>query len=92
MRLGVLWLRIYFRALVGEKHGMAHSIGLLVRKEIEVINSDIVIVVRKDGERLGTLTLSKGTIDWRPKSARRGKQRETSLDWTQFARAMRDAK
>jgi hypothetical protein len=79
-----------FSALHGEN--MAHSIGLLVRKEIEVINSDIVIVVRKDGERLGTLTLSKGTIDWRPKSARRGKQRETSLDWTQFARAMRDAK
>jgi hypothetical protein len=42
---------------------MAHSIGLLVRKEIEVINSDIEIVVRKNGEKLRTLTLSKGTID-----------------------------
>jgi hypothetical protein len=71
---------------------MAHSIGLLVRKEIEVINSDIEIVVRKDGEKLGTLTLSKGTIDWRPKSAWRGKRSETRLDWTQFARAMKNAK
>jgi hypothetical protein len=80
-----------FRTILGEKN-MAHSIGLLVRKEIEVVNSDIEIVVRKDGEKLGTLTLSKGTIDWRPKSARRGKQKETRLDWTQFAQVMKDAR
>jgi hypothetical protein len=69
-----------------------HAISLAFSKEIEVLNSDIVIVARKDGEKLGTLTISKGTIDWRPKNARPGSASETQLSWTKFAELMEGAR
>ncbi len=71
---------------------MAHSITLQFSKEIEVRNSDTVIVVKKNNEKLGTITLSKGSIDWRPKNARVGSKDETQLTWTQFAELMQGAK
>lgn len=70
---------------------MAHAINLQFSKEIEVLNSDIVVIVKKDGEKLGTLTLSKGTIDWRPKNARAGSKTEVQLSWTKFAEVMTNA-
>jgi hypothetical protein len=68
-----------------------HAISLEFSKEIEVLNSDIVVVVRKDAEKLGTLTLSKGSIDWRPKNARPGSKAETQLSWAKFAELMESA-
>jgi hypothetical protein len=47
-----------------------------------VVNTDLNVVVRSDGKRLGELLISKGSIDWRP--ARR--QSSISLTWEQFAR------
>ncbi len=68
-----------------------HNISLAFSKEIEVLNSDIVVVVRKDSEKLGSLTLSKGSIDWRPKNARPGSKSETQLTWAKFAELMESA-
>lgn len=67
---------------------MSHSIGLKLPKAVDVQSSDVVVVVRKDGERLGTLTISRGTIDWRPRNAKSGKKGETQLTWSRFAQIM----
>lgn len=69
---------------------MAYGITLAFSKEIEVLHSDVVIVAKQDGKALGTLTLSKGTIDWRPKHKKAGKGGETQLTWSQFAKLMEE--
>lgn len=68
-----------------------HEIGLKIPKEIEIVNRDIKIVVRRDGNRFGTLTISKGTIDWRPVNAKSGKRGETQLGWSKFDEVMKEA-
>jgi hypothetical protein len=70
---------------------MAHEIKVKLSKRIEVLNSDVEIVVKKDGSVLGTLTLSKGSIDWRPKKKHIGGKSEVQLTWAQFDRRMREA-
>lgn len=47
-----------------------------------VLHSDVRFAVYGDDQKLGDLTISKGTIDWRP--ARKRSVR--SLTWEQFAR------
>jgi hypothetical protein len=54
-----------------------------------VVNTDVTIIVKSDGKRLGELLISKGTIDWRPTR----KWRDTStckLSWERFDRVMRE--
>lgn len=68
-----------------------HSVSLEIQKEIEVGNVDLKIRVKRDGRRFGTLTISKGTIDWRPVNAKRGKKGETQLSWVDFDAAMKEA-
>lgn len=70
---------------------MAYGISLKLSKEIEILHSDVTIIVRQDDEKIGTLTLSKGTIDWRPRHAKRGKKNETQLNWIDFADLMEKA-
>jgi putative transposon-encoded protein len=70
---------------------MAHEIKVKLRKKIEVLNSDVEIVVKKDCSVLGTLTLSKGSIDWRPKKKHIGGKNEVQLSWVQFDMRMREA-
>ncbi len=70
---------------------MAYGISLKLTKKIEVLHSDVVIDVLQDGDKLGTLTLSKGTIDWRPRHAKSGKAKETQLTWSRFAELMEGA-
>ncbi len=71
---------------------MAYEISLTIPKGIEVLHSDLVIHARQDGELLGTLTISKGTVDWRPKNKKAGKGGETMLNWSQFADVMQQAR
>ncbi len=71
---------------------MAYGITLTIPKEIEVLNSDILIVVKQDKKVLGTLTLSKGSIDWRPKKKKAGGPSEVQLSWSNFAKLMEEAK
>jgi hypothetical protein len=49
-----------------------------------VLNSDVEFTVYSDGSVLGTLFVSKGSIDWRPA----GHQKAHHWTWEQFARVM----
>ena len=71
---------------------MAHSISVKIPKPIEVQNNDVIVVVRVDGEKLGTLTLSLGLIDWLPKGKKSGKKGEIQKTWTEFAALMESAR
>jgi hypothetical protein len=46
----------------------------------QVLNTDLVVVVKTDGKRLGELTLSRGTVDWRPAKH----QYRVSMRWETF--------
>ena len=45
-----------------------------------------MIVVEEDGERLGVLKVSRGSIDWKPGKAKR----TWSLEWERFDQLMRE--
>lgn len=49
-----------------------------------VMNSDVSFVVQSDGVTLGQLTVSKGSIDWRPAN----KRKATKMTWERFASLM----
>jgi hypothetical protein len=50
----------------------------------EVRNTDVTVIVHSNGQRLGELAISKGSIDWRP--AR--KHAPVRLRWERFADLM----
>lgn len=56
----------------GHTAGRGQGCGLAQHKILtkvpshEIVNSDLVVEVRADDERLGELLVSRGTIDWRP--------------------------
>ena len=54
--------------------------------ELPVGNVDVKIVVTRDGERLGVVKISRGSIDWKPGKAKR----TWSLTWQQFDDLMRE--
>lgn len=60
-----------------------HSITFLQSAQ-EVLRSDVTFFVQRDGEKLGELKISKGTIDWKPKN----KQRSIKWSWDKFAEMM----
>jgi hypothetical protein len=63
----------------------SHSVTVHPSRPLEVANADLVIEVKSDGEKLGELRVSRGTIDWIP----RGHQNASrSLTWEQFAELM----
>lgn len=51
-----------------------------------VLHNDITFDIYSDGKKLGSLTLSKGSIDWWPKRRRSGKR----ISWERFAAVMDD--
>lgn len=68
-----------------------HHVTLRIQKDIEVGNTDLKVKVWSDDMKVGTLYISKGTIDWRPLNAKRGKKGETQLTWAEFDAAMKRA-
>ena len=52
---------------------------------IAIGNTDVRIEVSVDDAKLGTLKISRGTIDWLPRSASKHGYR---LSWTEFAELM----
>lgn len=62
---------------------MAHEVNLTLHTKL-VQRKDVEIEVRKDGDLLGDLLISQGTVDWRPKSA----QKKYKMSWTKFAELM----
>jgi hypothetical protein len=63
-----------------------HTITVHPSKPLEVINSDLIIEVDSDGEKLGELRVSRGSIDWVP----RAHQKALRLDWERFDIVMRE--
>ena len=47
----------------------------------ELVNSDVSFEIFSDAQKLGTLLVSKGTVDWFPRSA----QSAVSLEWEELA-------
>jgi hypothetical protein len=64
-----------------------HEVGLKIPKQIEILHRDIKIIVRQGGSRFGTLTISKGSIDWRPANWKK----DIPLGWNEFDTAMKEA-
>ena len=58
-----------------------HDVKLQLHAEIPVGNVDFEIPVYIDGALRGRLEVSTGSIDWRPRSARK----PISLSWSKFA-------
>lgn len=56
--------------------------------ERPLAKADIVFIVDEDGERLGTLKISKGGLDWLP--ARKWRDKPFRLDWSRFDRLIRE--
>jgi len=52
----------------------------------EVVNADLVIEVRQDGELLGELLVSRGSVDWRPRAHRQ----VFEVEWQAFDALMRE--
>jgi hypothetical protein len=69
-----------------------HSISVKIPKAVQVENNDVVVVVKIDDEKIGTLSMSRGSIEWLPKGKKAGKQSEISLTWTAFAELMESTK
>jgi len=46
-----------------------HDVEMSIPTTKMVLHADVVFEVRSDGEKLGTLHISQGTIDWFPASA-----------------------
>jgi len=63
---------------------MAQKVTLTVEHEIEIGNVDVTFRVRNGNHLVGTLTISKGSIDWRRANARKSVQKS----WADFAALM----
>lgn len=57
-----------------------HDVDMSIPTTKVVLHADVVFEVRSDGDKLGELRVSKGTIDWVPANAKLPIQ----LTWEQF--------
>jgi hypothetical protein len=62
-----------------------HDIEIAIPPKV-VINSDVRFVVRSDGEKLGELLVSRGTIAWVPGHS----PNAIHIRWEQFDELMRE--
>jgi hypothetical protein len=44
---------------------LEHKVTLSIPKAIEIESKDIIVEVRTDGDLLGELRISRGSVDWR---------------------------
>jgi hypothetical protein len=63
-----------------------HDVEMSIPTTKVILHADVVFEVRSDGEKLGDLHVSQGTIDWYQRNARRS----TRLTWEQFDRLMQE--
>lgn len=63
---------------------MAHQIDMKIPTTKAVLHADVVFEIRSDGEKLGELHISKGSIDWYHANARK----PTRLRWERFDQVM----
>ena len=62
-----------------------HTISVAL-PEAQVINKDAVITIRGNNRILGTLTISRGNIEWYSRLWKKPRR----LTWAQFDRIMHD--
>jgi hypothetical protein len=63
---------------------MAKHVTLSISHDIEIGNVDVVFKVRDGSALIGTVTISKGSIDWRKANARNS----INKTWREFADLM----
>jgi hypothetical protein len=63
-----------------------HRITVHPSKPLDVLNTDLIIEVHSDHEKLGELRVSKGSLDWVP----RGHRQVLRLEWERFDSVMRE--
>ncbi len=63
-----------------------HDIELELPAATTIRNVDAVLKVHGDGELIGTLEISRGSIDWRPRHGKKARR----LTWERFDRLMRE--
>jgi hypothetical protein len=61
-----------------------HEVDLKIPQQIWIENTDIDVRVWSDGQLLGQVHISRGSIDWRPTYAKRRYQ----LSWENFDQLM----
>ena len=65
---------------------MAHEVHAKIHTAV-VVNKDLEIVIKTDNEKVGTLLISKGNVEWLPKGNYINKRR---LSWKKFAAFMEE--
>jgi len=58
-----------------------HSVKVKLPKRVEIFSKDLEVQVRSNGSTVGTLKISKGSLDWRDASD----QFSRVLGWNKFA-------
>lgn len=51
-----------------------------------IINTDAQFAIYSDGEKLGELRISRGSLDWKP----RGRRKAISIQWERFDRLVQE--
>ena len=63
-----------------------HTVQLRIPRQIEVQNTDIEVDVYSNDSKLGTLKISKGSIDWTPSG---NHVNHVVMPWEDFADLMK---
>jgi hypothetical protein len=63
-----------------------HDVEMSIPTTKVVLSADVVFEIRSDGEKLGELRISRGTIDWAPSNSKI----PVRLAWEQFDHLMRE--
>lgn len=63
-----------------------HNVKVKIGSALELTKADITFEVRRDGERFGTLMISRGAAVWKPKSGKRN----FKATWEKFDEIMRE--
>ena len=62
---------------------MAHKISMQQPKD-NIVNKDVVFTVKKNGKKLGELRVSKGALEWKPRTS----TYSNYMTWSDFAEIM----
>jgi hypothetical protein len=62
-----------------------HSVKVRLPKRIDILSKDLEVQVKSNGKILGTLKISKGSLDWKDASD----QKPHVLGWTKFVRLVK---
>ena len=62
-----------------------HTANVTIGSPLDLTKADIRFEVRRDGERFGTLFISRGAVVWKPRSGKKNYK----FDWTRFDQVMR---